>query len=71
MAIDLNSSEIKRESVTEPILAWVVWFQTPMGCFETLENARDEMKQIGVEPQMAIVPIVVVKGATTHEQWPR
>jgi hypothetical protein len=65
------SNEIKRESVQEPILAWTVWFQTPLGCFETLPEAVKVVQEIGISPQMAIVPVVVVKGATTHEQWPR
>ncbi len=69
--LDLNSGTIIRGGVREPIVRWGVWFKTPFGYGETLEEARETVISVDLNPHMVIQPVPVAFGDTIHEVYDR
>lgn len=64
MSYDFEKNEMTQGGVTQPIVDFVVGFETPFGLFETLEGAVEKCKSLDMDPTLLIQPVVVIKDAT-------
>lgn len=60
-------NRLRRGGREEPILEWRVWFRTPWGLAETLEEAKAVCKAREVDPDQAIIPIPVAMSQSMTE----
>jgi len=65
--IDLSKKEIVLGDRVEPIKEWRVWFKTPFGYAETLDQALFTIRSADLNPYMTVQPIPVAFSETMHE----
>jgi hypothetical protein len=46
-----------------PILAFEVWFQTPVGLFANVEDASKHLQGMDFDPRLCMVPVTVAIAA--------
>lgn len=69
--IDLKNQRISIMGEDTVIKQWCVWFKTPFGMFETLSAAIEKVEEVGINPEMSIIPIPVAVGLGIYEPFAR
>lgn len=57
--VDVANQTLRFKGKTLPITAFVVWFMTPFGLIDNLDEAVDKCNENDVPPQAVIVPVPV------------
>jgi hypothetical protein len=69
--IDLLTNQRTFQGKIEKIVEWKIWWMTPKGLVETLEEARNVSKQLDMDINAICVPVVVAVTATSYEIFSR
>lgn len=67
MAIDFAHNRIIRGDVDEPITRWGVWFKTPFGYVETVDEMLEVCEKAQIDPNLTTFAVPVAFTANTHE----
>lgn len=65
--IDMAKNKIVRGGAVEDIVAWRVWFKTPFGYGETIEEALATIETAELNPHTSVKPVAVAIGETLSE----
>jgi hypothetical protein len=65
--IDLESNTRMFQGKTEQIEKWTVWWMTPRGLVETLNEAKYVSSQLDMDVNAICIPLVVAITTTSYE----
>lgn len=61
--IDLVARKITLQGRTQDITGFQVWWQSPVGLFDKLEEAQAKVVELELDPRQMIVPVSVAIAA--------
>ena len=64
---DIEQQEIRLQGKTEKILRYEVWFMTPFGLIDNLEEAIERVKRIDMVVELTIRPVAIAISETLFE----
>jgi hypothetical protein len=64
---DITQKELDLQGKKEPITSFQVWFQTPFGLYEELEEAIKKCEDTDLHPLTCVVPVPVAVSETLYE----
>lgn len=64
---DITQKELNLQGKREPITHFDVWFQTPFGLYETVEEAIKKCEDTDLLPLTCVVPVPVAVSETLYE----
>ncbi len=65
--ISLTRKTLTRNGVESEIIRFEVWFQTPFGLIENLEDAVVRLTAADMDPETIIVPVSVAISESSYE----